>query len=453
MINIRLIDDPSQHHVRIDAPTSVQPDCDCASSAIQSEVPILDFPTIYSLELTPSCNSRCPGCSNVFFEDKETRKMEIPRLPLPPEQWKIILDVISPHATRLKVTGGEPTLHPNFPAILADIDRRNIAYTLFTNARWTSPKSIVSFLRQQQNLVGLLISLHGDTASAHDTYMGIPGAFAQTVPNIRAATNAGLAIHVSCIITQQNATSLENVIKLAQSLGAQGIVFNRYIGPPVPGITLSPLELARAVRQVDELRKLGAPVRFGTCIPLCFVDSSSSGCTAGSAYCTIDPWGNIRPCNHTPWITGNVLESLSGAWHSPAMQRWRSLTPNECKTCSQFSTCQGGCRADAVLNGVKTDPLMRGATSIIPLDAVTLPPTMNLYRNAIPYLTCELREQQFGMLLVQRDKVFPVIDGQNLWLNELNGGRSLHELEAEHGSQMLAFIGLLYQEGFLTLTV
>ena len=232
-----------------------------------------------------------------------------------------------------------------------------MVYTLFTNARWKNPSQTVDFLRTSHMFSGLLVSLHGATSEAHEAFTGVRGSFKQTLTNIKLAVNAGLLVNISCVLTKQNAKQIQDIVDLSKNLGASATVFNRYIGTTT-NISLNPIELAQVIRTVDGFCHTEA-VRFGTCIPLCFVESASTGCLAGTAYCTIDPWGNMRPCNHSPYVTGNILTgSLADAWHSDVMNKWRALTSNECTSCSYFSKCRGGCKADAVLNDIERDPLM-----------------------------------------------------------------------------------------------
>lgn len=364
MTNSKLAKDVRQRDPKFANTPQATTDCDCGDCACPVDgfdTATLDMPLFYSLELTPYCNSHCPGCSNVFVKDKPGRLMSsLVRAPMPFAKWCEILDTIAPHVKRLKITGGEPTLHPDFEQIIDEIERRRFTFTLFTNARWESPQRMVDFLRTKNSCVGLLISLHGATSQAHESFTGVKGSFEEILPNIQLAAGAGISVHTSCVFTQRNMGQIEAIMALSEQLGAGATVFNRYIGSPIDGISVAPHQLIQAIQQVDELHYAGKSVRFGTCIPLCFVESTSTGCMAGTAYCTIDPWGNMRPCNHTPWITGNILtDSLSSAWHSDLMNYWRSLIPDDCITCSLFRRCRGGCRAEAVLNEIKQDPLIQ----------------------------------------------------------------------------------------------
>jgi molybdenum cofactor biosynthesis enzyme MoaA len=44
-----------------------------------------------------------------------------------------VLDRLAPHAQRLKLTGGEPALPPDFPAIVEYLDVLGVEFVVFTN--------------------------------------------------------------------------------------------------------------------------------------------------------------------------------------------------------------------------------------------------------------------------------------------------------------------------------
>jgi AdoMet-dependent heme synthase len=358
---------------------TVDLDCDCAFAAEHMGTVPLAFPTIYSLELTPWCNSRCAGCSNVFVARGPLRHCSPPPSPdtsppLTAEQWERIIATIAPHARRIKITGGEPTAHPQLEPILASIHRRGIPFTLFTNGLWTQPERIIDLLKKLPEGAGLLISLHGADAATHEAFTGVRGSFAQTLRSIEQAARVGNVVHTNTVLTRHNYFQIEAIARLSQSLGTTGAVFNRYIGSPfAPPLAPEPADLLRAIATITRLNRAGIPTRVGTALPLCFARTSAAGCLAGIASCTIDPWGNMRPCNHMPQTTGNILTgSLTAAWHSRAMASWRSLAPNQCRACTAFATCRGGCLAEAVLRGAAGDPL-RGE-SLLPTPQDGSPP-------------------------------------------------------------------------------
>ena len=157
-------------------------------------------------------------------------------------------------------------------------------------------------MRDTTTCEGLLVSLHGPDASTHEAFSGVPGSFDETVTNLRRATGAGLDVATSMVITHSNWERIEETLDLVLSLGANHVVCNRFIGAPLEGVTPSQAQLRAAIATIESLRLAGKPIRFGNCIPQCFAPSSSRGCTAGSTFATIDPWGRMRPCNHAPLI-------------------------------------------------------------------------------------------------------------------------------------------------------
>ncbi len=402
---------------------------------------ILSSPVLYSLELTPACNNRCRGCYNVFANERA-------RPPLTLEGWRRILDCIKPHAHLVKLTGGEPTLHPHFAGIVTHLRELDISFSLFTNGCWPNPEDLVAFLKTVPQLRGLLISLHGATPAAHEAFSGVPGSFARTVANIRRATEAGLPVTISAVIHRRNLDQFQAILDLARDLGADHVAFNRYLGPRNPAIEPTDEQLRQAVLTIETLRQDGAPVKFGNCIPRCFVESSSTGCLSGVAYCTIDPWGNMRPCNHSPLKCGNLLEqSVEEAWHSAEMQRWRGMIPAECHLCAEFPQCHGGCRAMAVELGLEKDPLA-GA----PLLAAQSPPErITLYEGLRPVGAYQLREEKFGYVLMRGNRIVPVAFAHKAVLDACNGQTTLREIETNFGVEGLWLVATLARRGVIEL--
>ena len=406
---------------------------------------VLSKPALISLELTPVCNSRCSGCFNVFLDGASGRRnLSARRPPLPLEGWRVILDRLVPHVHRLKLTGGEPTLHPEFEAILSCVGELDISLTVFTNGRWPHPERVLTALKCTPNLGGLLVSLHGAHAASHEAYSNTPGSFEETVTNTRRAIGAGIPVTLSTVMHRANLDELAEVVSLAGALGVDHVVFNRYLGRPLPGLTLSDSQLVEATRTIEAMRAAGEPVAYGVGIPQCFTPSSSTGCMAGVAYCAVDPWGNLRPCNHSDLIAGSLLSgTLEEAWNSPVMERFRKAIPKACHTCAAFGTCHGGCRALAMELDLPSDPLMTG-----PLDEFN-PAPVRMGRNWRPIGRFEVRREPFGLVLLRGNALLAVRPEAMPILNHLDGTRTLGELEGTFGSTGLSLIGELLRRNMV----
>jgi len=405
---------------------------------------VLSTPVLYSLELTPVCNNRCRGCSNVFAEARVARTVPPP---LGAAEWGVVLDHIAPYAEQLKLTGGEPTLHPEFEAIVRRVSDLGLNFTLFTNARWPDPERLVHFLADVPQCVGLLVSLHGPTAPVHEAFTGVPGSFEETVANIRLATSAGLLVATSTVITRQSHDRIAETVALAADLGADHAVVSRYLGEPLPDVEPTVGELLTAVHTIEELRRSGARVRYGDCIPQCFVENSSTGCLAGVAYCAIDPWGNLRPCNHSPTVAGSLLnQPVETLWHSAAMEQWRSLIPAACHTCAEFPRCHGGCRALAELRPERRDPLV-GA----PLAQARPPERLRLYEGLRPVRRYRIRREDFGYVLMRGNRIAPLPFEDEPILEACDGQTTLRQIERRFGQHGLSLVAALYRKGLLEL--
>ena len=165
----------------------------------------------------------------------------------------------------------------------------------------------------------------------------------------------------SSVITRYNYAEVDSIIKLSHQIGANRVVFNRYIGAPLPTLEPTRQELQIAVQETERQKELlgDSRVGFGTPIPHCFVSNTSNGCTAGYLHLTIDPWGYVRRCPHVSWIAGNILEDpLATILHNPVMEEWRQDYLTQCTGCDQHGNCFAGCRAAALLHPSRRDPLI-----------------------------------------------------------------------------------------------
>ena len=328
--------------------------CDVRLDQLDPNSPVSHF----FLELTPDCNNFCPGCGSL-----NVRQPGLP--PLPAAGWREIIDKLNPTMPRLRISGGEPTLHPEFKEIVAYINSLGVHFSVFTNARWSNPEAVIDFLSEQPYLECILVSIHGARALSHETFTATPGSFEETIANIRRAVDAGLRVASSTVITRQNFFEMEDIYTLMSSLGVERVTINRYIGPPLPEIEPDKTELFTAINAIEKLAteihrpQAGTMLRYGTPMPHCFTDNRSNGCMAGFVHAAIDPWGNLRPCSHTSLIAGNLFEQdFYEIWESPVMKKWRNDVLAQCDGCSIGDNCHGACLAQALWQKVSTDPLI-----------------------------------------------------------------------------------------------
>jgi len=399
----------------------------------------LKAPVVVSLEVTSRCNSRCPGCSNVFAQGGE---------PLTLPQWEQILEGLDPYVHEYRVTGGEPTQKEDLLPLLTVLDRRKRYFHLFTNGRWEDRDALIDGLKSLQYLATLLVSLHGPDGESHRAFTG-EDTFCDAKQSISRATAAGLEVNTNTVLTRSNFRRIEEIASLSSSLGARGAVFARYIGAPIEGLTLSDDELKEALCALDGLISQGYGVSLGNCIPHCFFGSQTSGCSAGATFATIDPYGNVRPCNHSPVVAGNLLkEEITKIWRSRAMKAFRSALPGECRKCRRLSYCPGGCKAMAGLLGVPRDPLIRNRV-VKEEEAALLEVTLEDELCPVPRYA--VRQEEFGWALIRQSQVIPVSHKAGKVIMTFDGKTDLRTIEKKFGGPALSFIYSLYVRGFVEL--
>lgn len=398
-------------------------------------------PYIYTFEITSACNARCVGCGNVFPHDG---------VHITARDCQVILRHVS-HPEMFRVTGGEPTLSPEFAEIMQLLDQQGKPIVVFTNGAWAKPDDVVRILRACKNLDGILVSLHGHTAASYQAFTHTDH-FSTVLTNIHRAREAGIAVNTNTILTHRNIDHMEQVVEIATRAGAQVVAFSRYYGSPIPGLTdLSPEQYKYAVDQVARLRTAGKQVKFNNNIPFCLGGELTQACPAGDTHCTISPAGKVRLCNHLPYEVGDILRTpIEQVWQSHVVQEWRGQIPAMCQRCVAFDLCKGGCRANARANGSATDPLACGPCQTMPKPPA--PVQHLLWGKSFPKANFSLHQESFGYVLVNRSRIFKVTDEATSLMDVLRRGDStLAEIRVLFGQAALNFVGLLYDNRMLEL--
>lgn len=316
------------------------------------------LPSIFTIELTQLCNNACSGCANV---DIQRHKADVSNQFFI-HNWADIIHKIAPYAKIIRLSGGEPTLHPEFEDIVRLVDIYGIKHALFTTARWQSKKKkpIIDLYRDCRYTAGMLISLHGADAASHHAFIErASNAFTETCANIRLATSNGINVFISTVLTKLNCTDIQKIIEKSISLGANHVVFNRFLAVNhrlLPGVN----QLRDALETIQALRLQGYPCRIGNSIPPCFLPNAIEVAKAGYELCHISTKGSLRPDNLTNISFGNLLtKNIPGIWQSPVAEAYRKAVHPTCPDCSAFLQCRGGSKSLQIEYNLPGDPLMQ----------------------------------------------------------------------------------------------
>ncbi len=336
-------------------------------------------------EVTERCNHLCRHCYNVW-DDPAYPHGELPTDETLALIGKALDETVCSHVT---LTGGEPLLRPDLPAILDYLAARRVQVTIISNGRLLDEARVVDLLDRGVSLFELpLLSYRREV---HDYLSGAPGAFdAVLAAMARIRYHRGQVV-TAFVATRPNLPDLYDTIKLAFAFGARGMMFNRFnVGGRGRGNVDELLPTADEVRRALEICEAACvefklPISCSIAIQPCLIDPTPythlgfGFCAAGTerAYYTIDPIGNVRPCNHTPTILGNLREEPFPDLVAPErLAAFCQAVPAFCGPCRLRDSCQGGCKAAAEVTygdiGAEEPFLRKNREQAVPLTQVVL---------------------------------------------------------------------------------
>jgi len=321
----------------------------------------LPHPRLHSLifEVTQDCNHACNYCYNVWRGPQTT---PYPRGQLDTARTLELLGkaLVETRCFHVTLTGGEPLLRPDLLQIIEFLQQRRVQATLISNGHLLDETMALALVERGVGLFELPLLSH--RREVHDALSGVQGAWdavLAAMANVRLLHGQVIAAFVA---TRQNIEHIYETVRLAFAFGARGVMFNRF-NPGGRGRE----HLAELLPTVDEVRvalvaaeaaavEFGIPISCSIPIQPCLIDLdryphlSFGFCAAGGdrAYTTLDPLGNLRPCNHSDTILGNLFEaSFAELLASKRLVDFVAATPPSCAACARRLECQGGCKAAA----------------------------------------------------------------------------------------------------------
>lgn len=314
----------------------------------------LNIPRFASLQLTNRCNLRCNFCNLSSG------------LPLPNEfttiEWKkTISDLADFQVPYITCSGGEPTILPDLPDIIAFATSVQIDTMLFTNGALID-KSMARRL-SDAGLGHARVSIDGSTADVHDTLRGCPGLFDKAIRAVSMLLEEDIYTAIAVTLGRENYWEFLPVLELAESLGA-----GFYLYPLVgfgrgKGHELSEEGAAHIRNHLDKLDVAQRLANHGVvCLGVFARVGGPAFCRAGEESFVIRPNGDVKPCSFGP-VLGNLRDkSIQEIWrNSPELKRFRLPPPGNkncaiCRfdeaTCLFKVYCRAGCRAIAWENEI-----------------------------------------------------------------------------------------------------
>jgi SynChlorMet cassette radical SAM/SPASM protein ScmF len=169
----------------------------------------------------------------------------------------------------VKLTGGEPLLHPDFIRIIDFLREMKVSVSIETNGTLMT-SSIARHLKDKSTLHNISVSLDGASAEIHDPFRGVKGSFEKAVQGIRYLVEVGYKPQIIMSVHAGNVDQVEPLIHLAEELGAGSVKFN-LIQPSGRGEVMTERGQTLGVPELIELgKRIEGQLQKETRLPLIY---------------------------------------------------------------------------------------------------------------------------------------------------------------------------------------
>ncbi|MFQ5615136.1 MAG: radical SAM protein [Anaerolineales bacterium] len=126
----------------------------------------------------------------------------------------------------VKLTGGEPMLHPRFMEIVDMLTAEGLGMNVETNGTLLTA-GVARYLKEETNVSFVSVSIDGADANTHDPFRGVPGSFETVLRGLGYLVEAGYTnTQVIMSVHRGNLGQIEDVVQLASGRGAASVKFN-----------------------------------------------------------------------------------------------------------------------------------------------------------------------------------------------------------------------------------
>ncbi len=324
-----------------------------------------------AFELTDVCNLNCRYCYNIW------KMPDAVRTPFNSydKAMKALKEIFrQADISNIAFTGGEPFLAERMLELALFCRMEGKSVTMISNGLKGTKSDYKALMKMGISLFEL--PLHSVQPEIHDTMTRIKGSWQKSLNSINTIMDLGGYLVSVIVLTKYNVDVLAETLDFHHSLGIHRIMMNRYnIGgcgienPNEVSATAEQLHVAFRVAN-KKSEELGLVISSNVCSPTCLLNPADypriafGNCSFDVLRkpITLDINGNIRLCNHSPIVAGNIFEKdIADILYSDYAESWNQIIPDYCNTCEWWNKCKGGCRAASEQMGwglEKADPVL-----------------------------------------------------------------------------------------------
>lgn len=266
------------------------------------------YPNSMLIYLTSSCKQNCKHCYKCASPAGHDINFS---------NLIHLLEQIENKVHYLYLSGGEPTLHPNFDILLEKFSSRfNIC--VCTSGYSLSQTAVQAILK---SCVEVQVSIYGSTAEIHDSLTRTKGSLVSTMNFIRTIIcSKRNPLTVSIVIGNHNIHDVTNTIELLYNEGVRTFNLGKIVNAG-RGLSLKTISNTTFYALIDEVGRLYPDITILAGIHKRIPTSSEYplGCDAGRSFVTVYEDGEIQPCGFIRSRAGNLgnICSTTGLFEQP----------------------------------------------------------------------------------------------------------------------------------------
>lgn len=322
-------------------------------------------------ETTSNCNLNCKYCYNIWKIPNSVQK--------PFNSYKMAKRTLRKlfKLTDVKyvtMSGGEPFLSERFAEIVLYCRMKGKDVIIISNGNAGNYEDYKLMRQLGVNLFEF--PFHSNKPEVHDYLAGVIGAWEKSLRSIHDVLDLGSTAVAVIVITKVNYGHIKETLLYLYDIGIRRVMLNRFnIGgmgiKEKENILLNISEMRQAFKTADEIaQKYPLSITSNVCTPFCILNPDDykkiriTSCAANviNMPLTLDINGNLRLCNHSPVIVGNIYKDrLADIFNSQYAKTWKETVPTFCKDCEKYPKCLGGCRAASEQLGLsvkEVDPIV-----------------------------------------------------------------------------------------------
>ena len=144
------------------------------------------------------------------------------------EKLQVIDQLDKAGVAAVALSGGEPTLHPDFLRVVSELADRGIHTSVATNG-WVFADKEKLEKAVEAGLKYVEVSIDSAKPEKHDSFRRVPGAWERAVKSLENAVKLGVSNGMATIMSRDTLYEIDDILDLAENIGVDRVIFFNFI--------------------------------------------------------------------------------------------------------------------------------------------------------------------------------------------------------------------------------